>query len=139
MALFRWIYASKTESLLSEKALDAILIEERTNLIQYNVVGLILYARQRVLGILEGQETELYAVRGCIERDTRHIGMTNLKYYKREKQEFTDMSMAYVRSGRNPPPGFVALTPNADCIDKLPLLESETYYYLKQFWASAFA
>ena len=139
MGVLQWIYASKSEVPFSTPYLDKILKRSRPTVISHAITGLLMCSNERTLGVFEGGEEDIFQVRSCVERDTRHRGVTTLQYKIISAREFKDWQMTYLRSTDLPDPvGFMPLTPEFSSLKSLVSDASPSGHYITQFWASVF-
>ena len=95
MSIFHAIYVSTATCPLSSEQLRDLLNASRQRNKRLGLTGLLLYARNRFIQVLEGPEEAVKEVIGSIRRDYRHKNMDILRYEKKEARNFPDWRMGF--------------------------------------------
>lgn len=89
------IYSSSATFQVTDKALEELLTEARTNNEQLNVTGVLLYHNGQFMQLLEGEAAVLSELYRVIEQDPRHAGVLKLADKPIEARSFPNWAMAY--------------------------------------------
>ena len=95
MSIFHVIYVSTATNQLSSEQLRDLLSFSRHRNNSLGLTGLLLYARNRFMQVLEGPEEAVKEVIDSIRRDCRHKNMDILRYEKKEARNFPDWRMGF--------------------------------------------
>jgi hypothetical protein len=124
MALIHWIYASAETAPFSPADLSELLQKARANNEGHEITGLLLYHQGSFLQVLEGEEDQVAAVVGRIERDQRHERLRLLYRGEIEQRSFGEWRMGFCKPARAEEiPGFVDMFRTLSTA-KLDLVES---------------
>lgn len=93
--MIQLIYASRATHAMTEKELEKVLAVARSRNSKQGITGLLLYAEEKFLQVLEGEEREVNDVYASIIKDPRNSG--NVIYERKtiSKREFPDWSMGF--------------------------------------------
>lgn len=101
--LVRCIYASRANLGSDERALDAILGQSRINNARQGITGLLIYANDVFLQVLEGGRAPVSQLLGHIMRDPRNKDLQILSWEEITERRFSGWSMGQVNlSSMNP-------------------------------------
>lgn len=89
------IYMSAATSLLTDKELDYLLRQSRTNNAQAAITGLLLYHEGRFMQLIEGPEEAVEALYKRIEQDPRHTDTAKLADKEVDVRSFPEWAMAF--------------------------------------------
>ena len=95
---YRLIYHSQATVPLSEEALANLLREARQHNQAAQLSGLLLYAQDQFLQVLEGPEEEINALYARIQSDPRHHNVRTLASGNAQQRVFPDWRMGYAVS-----------------------------------------
>lgn len=90
-------YISTTTEPVSTDRLLALLQQSLTNNARAGVTGLLLYGNATFLQALEGEEKDVDALFGRIEKDQRHTNIRILHHRPIERRRYADWSMGFKR------------------------------------------
>ena len=95
--MFQIIYISQTAERLSEEELSVILGAARANNASMQVTGMLLYAGNTFLQVLEGARPVVESIYDKIFMDDRHARVKLLSAREVPQREFSDWSMGFRR------------------------------------------
>ncbi|MBT9391972.1 BLUF domain-containing protein [Hymenobacter sp. NST-14] len=95
--LFRLVYHSQATHLLRPAALTALLEKARAHNQGQWLTGLLLYAENQFMQVLEGPEPALTALYAKIKVDPRHREVQTLHFAPVERRAFPDWRMGFAR------------------------------------------
>ena len=95
--LFRLVYRSQATQPLAAAALVTLLENARANNQHYLLTGLLLYAEEEFMQVLEGPEPALSELYERIQADPRHYHVRTLHYAPIKKRAFPDWRMGFAR------------------------------------------
>ena len=98
MSILLLAYISDAVGVHSEKEMEDLLRVCRKNNKKLNVTGMLLYAENKFLQILEGDPEVVYALFEKIEQDPRHDNTTIMDTDLVEERSFNDWSMGFHRT-----------------------------------------
>lgn len=93
--LSKLIYASSATRAMSESDLTELLTQARSNNLENNLTGLLLYCNQSFLQVLEGEPEILDALYARIETDPRHKKLRLLARSPTNTRKFGAWSMGF--------------------------------------------
>ena len=93
--MFHVVYVSTATENLSPSQLRELLIVARHRNYSLGLTGLLLYAHERFIQVLEGPETEVRKVFEMIKKDYRHKNLDTLRLEKKEYRDFPDWRMGF--------------------------------------------
>ena len=96
--LQKLIYASQATKSFDTDALQGVLEVARQRNAREGITGMLLYADESFLQILEGEADALDATYARIARDTRHGGMRLLQRSPVRQRSFSSWSMGFDRA-----------------------------------------
>ena len=96
-SIFTVAYASSSTYLLSQRDLDLLLEESRSNNQKSGVTGILLYHDGNFMQILEGPKDKVEETFQRIGHDPRHKGVIRLLSRTFSKRSFSSWTMGYVR------------------------------------------
>jgi hypothetical protein len=118
MALIHVIYVSTANKKIVDADLNAILDSSVRHNIKNDVTGLLLFAGNRFMQVLEGQEVAINETMARIAKDSRHTDLVVLEQTAIARRSFDKWSMGFHRLNElevNSKPGFAAfLEPDFD-------------------------
>jgi hypothetical protein len=98
--LVRCLYASRARSVLTQDVTDAILEQSRRNNPARGITGLLCYADDVFVQVLEGGRDAVCDLLGKIMRDDRHQGLRLLAYEEIGERRFGHWNMGQVNIGK---------------------------------------
>ena len=97
--MYQLSYISTAERLMAPHDLADILEQSRTNNIERDITGMLLYHAGTFLQVLEGDEDDVLDIYARIQDDDRHTGILILDEREIEKREFPDFVMGFRHLG----------------------------------------
>ena len=95
MELRQIVYASTATVAFSDAALDALLVNARSNNDRNDITGVLLYLDGGFFQLLEGPEPALSETFSRIAADPRHTGLVKLSDRKIARRAFSPFPMAF--------------------------------------------
>lgn len=95
--LFRLVYHSQATCLLCPAALTTLLNKARVDNHYLLLTGLLLYADEQFMQVLEGPEPALTTLYEKIKADSRHYEVRTLHYAPIERRAFPDWRMGFAQ------------------------------------------
>ncbi|SNR34389.1 Sensors of blue-light using FAD [Hymenobacter mucosus] len=95
MSLYQITYTSVATQQLSEAQLAALLEQARSKNEAQRISGLLLYSQQRIIQVLEGEETAVRTIYEVIQQDPRHTQVETLMAGPVARRSFPDWSMGF--------------------------------------------
>lgn len=95
MAIVQLIYVSVAEHQLDDQEIRQLLDVSVRNNATRHITGMLLYAAGRFMQVLEGEDTDVDAIMGRIERDPRHHAIVVLSREAVSAREFPHWSMGF--------------------------------------------
>lgn len=95
MAILLLAYISDAARVYSEQEMEDLLRVCRKNNKELNVSGMLLYAENKFLQILEGNPEVVHALYEKIEQDSRHHNVTIMDTDLIEERSFDEWSMGF--------------------------------------------
>lgn len=92
-ALWQVVYESKATRPMSESDLRLLLEHARTKNERMGVTGLLLYAQERFLQVLEGPEPAVRSLYATIQEDSRHTDVETILTARPSERTFSDWEM----------------------------------------------
>ena len=89
------VYISKAKYTFSEKELEELLDKARKNNKPLGITGLLIYAGNRFLQVLEGDPVVVNDLVEKIKKDPRHSHLVVVSSELTEKRHFADWSMGF--------------------------------------------
>lgn len=96
MPLCRLIYASRSNDILRNEEIDAILAVSRTNNARVGVTGALMYGSREFLQCLEGAREAINSTYNRIVKDPRHSELTILDFVEIDRRWFAGWGMHHV-------------------------------------------
>ncbi|MGI9284310.1 MAG: BLUF domain-containing protein [Pseudomonadales bacterium] len=93
--MFHVIYVSTATEPISPPQLYDLLTVARQRNYNLRLTGLLLYAHERFMQVLEGPEPAVREVFGSIQRDGRHKNIDTLRLEAKEGRDFPDWRMGF--------------------------------------------
>lgn len=93
--MFHVIYVSTATEPHSSSQLRDLLVVSRQRNDHLNLTGLLLYAHERFMQVLEGPEPAVREVFKSIQRDAMHKNVYTLRFEVKEKRHFPDWRMGF--------------------------------------------
>lgn len=93
--MFHVIYVSTATEPLSSMQLQELLAVSRQRNDELRLTGLLLYAHERFMQVLEGPESAVRDVFGSIRRDSRHKNIDTLRLENKDARHFPDWRMGF--------------------------------------------
>lgn len=103
--LFRLIYVSRAVRQIRSEDVDNILTVARARNAGLGITGLLLFADDNFIQVLEGDKEAVETVFASIERDSRHRGVTVLVREDAAHRDFPDWAMGFERVAGGLPEG----------------------------------
>ena len=123
--MYRIVYLSRTPERWSDARLDEILFAAQALVEKRDITGLLLYARQTFLHVLEGPRPQVETVFDEIYHDPRHERIRIFQQRDVRARRFRSFSMGYSRRNGGPAPKcFFELTRSA-LRDRIPAEAAE--------------
>ena len=97
LPLFRLVYRSQATHALRPASLTALLEKARANNHYLLLTGLLLYADNQFMQVLEGPEPAVSALYEKIKADPRHREVRTLHYAPIERRAFPDWRMGFAQ------------------------------------------
>lgn len=97
MSIFQLLYVSGATRPISPSDLDDILASSRRNNERRDVTGVLLYADDTFIQVLEGDRATVGEVARVIRRDPRHRNFMVLVERNAEKRAFSQWQMGFKR------------------------------------------
>jgi hypothetical protein len=91
------LYVSVTNKDYSDKELDKLLVQFRTNNKVYGITGILLYYNRNVIQYIEGDPEKIYILFNNITKDDRHYHVIKLHSESIEDRKFPVWHMGYKR------------------------------------------
>ncbi|GAA6206095.1 BLUF domain-containing protein [Thalassotalea sp. SU-HH00458] len=126
--MIQLIYISCATREVSEKDLFELLQQSRIKNDKYNVTGLLLYAKENFMQVLEGDEVVVDDIYQSILRDDRNTLHSVLQRKSIEKRSFSNWSMGFKTIDDIPPQMMNGFS------DFLMTRESKTNLELEKSW-----
>ncbi len=101
--LYHLVYMSRAAPGLTDAEIDEILAVSRARNQATGITGLLLYARDSFIQVLEGSEAEVEGVFRSIKRDARHSWVTVLIREEIQQRDFLEWTMGFQRLPAAPP------------------------------------
>lgn len=101
--MFQLVYVSSAIDLFDKDELVEILATSRSNNIDRDVTGFLLYQQGKFFQLLEGERATVEEIYGRIKDDDRHFGAIILMTREIGERQFPDWSMAFEDLDDNPP------------------------------------
>ena len=132
--LFHWVYASKAADRMTDEHLDALLEKARASNAHQNITGVLLYAEDSFLQVLEGPRESLEKLSKKIMRDSRHCQLETLRFERKAKRDFPDWKMGYMRLDNSPlPEGYFPALNRFFSTYQLTEDDTESFYFIESF------
>lgn len=93
------VYASSTGKELSDNDLMKILEQSRKNNKARNITGMLLYADDSFLQVIEGDDEEIDSLYAVIAKDIRHQKPTVYVEKSIDQREFSEWEMGFKKLG----------------------------------------
>lgn len=93
--MYRIIYLSSGIKIFSDEEINEILKTSRTNNLENNITGLLLYSDGNFIQILEGKKEDIEKTYGKISMDARHKNIILVSKGKIKERSFSDWEMGY--------------------------------------------
>ncbi|MGR9073214.1 MAG: phosphate-starvation-inducible PsiE family protein [Gammaproteobacteria bacterium] len=93
--MIRLVYMSNAVKPMSAKELMGLLKKAQANNSRRNITGVLLYANQTFVQVLEGEDSIVDRVFETIKKDSRHRGVKLIERVPIENREFPDWSMGF--------------------------------------------
>ncbi|HTY93660.1 MAG TPA: BLUF domain-containing protein [Steroidobacteraceae bacterium] len=97
--LVRCLYASRAAKPLSAAVLDSILEQSARNNPRLGVTGVLCYAEEVFVQVLEGGRDEVCELFNAIVRDERHLQVRLLVYQEIGERRYGNWTMGQVNAG----------------------------------------
>ncbi len=94
------IYVSCATTHFSDEDLEALLKTSRENNASLGVTGMLLYADDNFIQVIEGEEDALNNLYAKITRDARHRSFSILMHGEIKERSFADWSMGFKKISR---------------------------------------
>ena len=94
--LVRCLYASRAAKPFSDKVLDSILAQSRKNNPQRGITGMLCFANDIFVQVLEGGRADVAALFATIIRDARNTDVQMLSYEEISERRFGNWTMGQV-------------------------------------------
>ena len=104
--LIHLIYISRAVRGIRGTDVDAILNDSRARNARTSVTGMLLFADDSFIQVLEGEEAAVADIFASIERDPRHRGVTVLVREHIKERHFAEWSMGFERMSGALPASF---------------------------------
>lgn len=101
MGLYRLVYISHPSVVVTTEIIGRILRVSRTNNARDGITGVLLYATDFFVQLLEGAPEQVEACYARIERDSVHDVAMKLSVAGVPQRSFPDWSMGYAESGED--------------------------------------
>ena len=137
--MYHLVYVSYATQPLQEDALIHLLRKARANNARMSISGMLLYASNKFIQVLEGEEATVRNLLGTIEQDPRHRKVSVVLEGHSRKRLFNGWSMGFKRltseafselSGYQDPEVFVQ---RANLQQPAPVLVFLQLFYKKNF------
>jgi hypothetical protein len=92
--MHRLIYTSYAAAPLADEDLAALLRKARCRNAARGVTGVLFYANEQIVQVLEGNPKTLEALFAQLLHDPRHHGVTRLSYKRTARRHFAEWAMA---------------------------------------------
>jgi hypothetical protein len=97
MMLQSILYVSVTNKDYSDKEIDKLLVQFRTNNKVHDITGMMLYYNRNVIQYIEGPHEKIYILFNNIVKDDRHYHVIKLHSESLENRQFPNWDMGYKR------------------------------------------
>lgn len=91
------LYVSVTNKDYSDKELDKLLVEFRTNNKVHDITGVMLYYNRNVIQYIEGISEKIYILFNNLIKDNRHYNVIKLHSETISTRKFPEWDMGYKR------------------------------------------
>ncbi|WP_419418922.1 BLUF domain-containing protein [Legionella sp. D16C41] len=95
--LVHLIYTSRATEKFSNTMLINLLNQSRANNYKAQITGILLYTEDSFFQIIEGWETAVKLLIEKLNKDSRHINITQIIYENILKRTFSEWSMGFVK------------------------------------------
>jgi len=89
------VYTSSVVGTASEGELKDILLKSRTKNAEHHITGMLLLSGNQWMQVLEGNQEDVAAIFGAIERDPRHTNVCKLADGQIAQRVFSEWSMGF--------------------------------------------
>jgi len=94
--LVRCVYASRAKAPVAPDLFEEILGQSRKNNLSHGITGLLCFARDTFVQVLEGGRDEVCELFNAIVRDDRHEGVRLLVYEEIQQRQFASWTMGHI-------------------------------------------
>ena len=94
--LVRCLYASRASKPLADDLLDGILSQSRRNNPRYGITGMLCFANDTFVQVIEGGREDVSTLLATIMRDSRNSGVQILSYEEITERRFGCWTMGQV-------------------------------------------
>lgn len=137
--IFHWVYVSRASERFDDQALEMLLRRARSRNARRGITGLLMYADNRFMQILEGSRENIETLSEIIVKDDRHHDVDTLRFEYKSHRDFADWQMGYVRpENARYLRGFIPLLEKPRASHAALKGRSESYFFINAFLPSLF-
>jgi hypothetical protein len=117
MSVFQLLYASGGSRTITSEDINDILLKSRTNNAALGITGLLLFADNMFIQVLEGEEREVRDLASRIKRDPRHRNFMELIELTSANRAFAQWQMGFKKLRTDQPEGKVIFQASRDALE----------------------